>query len=31
MLANSGNDHGFISTEYIFVGMRPFGETRAKS
>ena len=25
-LANLGNDHGFISKKYIFIGMRSFGE-----
>ena len=30
-LANLGNDHGFISKEYISIGMRPFGETKSKT
>ena len=30
-LANLGNDHGFISKEYISIGMRPFGETKSKA
>ena len=25
-MANLGNDRGFISKEYISIGMRPFGE-----
>ena len=31
MLANLGNDHGFISKEYISIGMRPFGEAQSKA
>ena len=32
-LANLGNDHGFISKEYISIGMsmRPFGEAQSKA
>ena len=30
-LANLGNDHGFISKEYIFIGMRPFEEDQSKA
>ena len=26
-----GNDHGFISKEYISIGMRPFRETQSKA
>ena len=29
-LANLGNDHGFISKEYISIDMRPFGKLKAK-
>ena len=29
-LANLGNDHGFISKEYIFIGMRFFWEAQSK-
>ena len=29
-LANLGNDHEFISKEYISTGMRPFGEVQSK-
>ena len=29
-LANLVNDHGFISKEYISIGMRPFGEAQSK-
>ena len=25
------NDHGFISKEYISIGMRPFGEAQSKA
>ena len=25
------NDHGFISKEYMFIGMRPFGEAQSKA
>jgi len=33
MLTNLGNDHEFISKEYIFIGtsMRPFGEAQSKA
>ena len=31
MLTNLGNDHGFISKEYISNGMRPFGEAQSKA
>ena len=30
-LANLGNDHEFISKEYIFIGMRSFGEAQNKA
>ena len=30
-MANLGNDHGFISKEYISIGMRPFGEAQSKA
>ena len=30
-MANLGNDHGFISKEYIYIGMRPFGEAESKA
>ena len=30
-LANLGNDHEFISKEYISIGMRPFGEAQSKA
>ena len=30
MLANLGNDHGFISKEYISIVMRSFGEAQNK-
>ena len=30
-LANLGNDHGFISKEYISICMRPFGEAQSKT
>ena len=30
-LVNLGNDQGFISKEYIFVGTRIFGKPKAKS
>ena len=30
-LANLGVDRGFISKEYISIGMKPFGETKNKS
>ena len=29
--ANLGNDHGFISKEYISIGMRPSGEAQSKA
>ena len=29
-MANLENDHGFISKEYISIGMRPFGEAQSK-
>ena len=28
--ANLGNDHEFISKEYIFIGIKPFGEAQNK-
>ena len=28
-MANLGTDHGFISKEYIFIGMRPMGEAQS--
>ena len=30
-LTNLGNDDGFISKEYIFIGMRLFGEAQSKA
>ena len=30
LMANLGNDPEFISKEYISIGMRPFGEPKAK-
>ena len=30
-MANLEDDHGFISKEYISIGMRPFGETKSKA
>ena len=30
-LDNLGDDHRFISKEYIYIGMRPFGEARNKT
>ena len=30
-LPNLGNNHGFISKEYISIGTRLFGETQSKS
>ena len=30
-LANLGNDHGFISKEYISIGMKTFGEAQSKA
>ena len=30
-LANLGNDHGFISKEYISIGMRPFKGSSKKT
>ena len=30
-LANLGNDHGFISKEYISIGTRPFGKAQSKA
>ena len=29
-LADLGNDHRFVSKEYIFIGTRPFGKLKAK-
>ena len=29
MLANLGNDHGFISEECVSIGMRLFGKSKA--
>jgi len=31
ILANLGNDPGFISKEYISIGTRPLGETQSKA
>ena len=30
-MANLGNDHEFISKEYISIDMRPFGEVQDKA
>ena len=30
-MANFGNDHEFISKEYISIGMRPLGVTKSKT
>ena len=30
-LASLGNDHGFISKEYMSIAMRPFGEAQSKA
>ena len=30
-LASLGNDHGFISKEYISIGLRPFEEIKSKA
>ena len=30
-MANLGNDHEFISKEYISIGTRPFGKTKSKA
>jgi len=30
-LTNLGNDHGFISKEYISISTRPFGKTKNKT